>query len=314
LTENKRTLADYFDQRPRTTGAPDYTSPRYERLKRLVVNGQPLGDYDSDARLDRRAQKVFIEMQWTGIALVGCDADLEITSLQSLDEEHGKTTPDFEVMTKAGQRVLIEHSRLVVADEMQEQNARKNLLHRIQVAVDKRADFARGTFYVRFYSDSKLNFRDLRKATPELLAFLECVAQKPASATSLREAGPAFPTLHRLGVHVAYEPGSDLARVVVQAPMTLSSHSDDRRLFQERVDEKKAKFGGYNVGVPVWLVLSAESPTTPLKAISIVEQLRYVDSFDPRPFARVMLGCLTAGVTFSELGKLPKYTSLDTTG
>jgi hypothetical protein len=76
-----------------------------ERLRRLcaiVVDGKPLGDHPLNRTGSREEAKRVEELQWLGIALVGCDADLEVREVRTLLPRQGKATADFEVTMRSG--------------------------------------------------------------------------------------------------------------------------------------------------------------------------------------------------------------------
>lgn len=80
--------------------------------------------------------------------------------------------------------------------------------------------------------------------------------------------------------------------------------------------QKATKIAQYSSGGahPVWLVFGAMSFRQHFIALTLVQHLSERDDIDPAPFASVLVGCYTAGVTFTHAGKRPKYTSLTTTG
>lgn len=91
---------------------------RFERLCNVIVNGRPLGTYELDITRTKAEWKRFVEIQWAGFALVGCDADLQIAELRTQPERGDATTPDFEATLIAGGNVQIELVRLILEDEL----------------------------------------------------------------------------------------------------------------------------------------------------------------------------------------------------
>lgn len=85
-----RNLRDYFEEtRARIDGGPDHYAERRARMAAMIVDGCPVGDYETDVQRDYERWKRFEELQWLALALMSCDADLEFTEFRSLAPRHG---------------------------------------------------------------------------------------------------------------------------------------------------------------------------------------------------------------------------------
>lgn len=110
--QQPRTLRDHF------SAGLGPANGRLVRLCNLIVDGMPLGDYSANAANTPEEHKRFEEMQWLGIALVGCDADLELQQIRYVG--NAPSMPDFEGHTTTGHTVRIEVSRIIFGDEMEQ--------------------------------------------------------------------------------------------------------------------------------------------------------------------------------------------------
>jgi len=311
-----KTLANYIDESGvKVTGAQSASNARSERMKAIVIDDRPLGSYEIDMEYDKEGSKRFSEYQWVAISLVGCDADLELKEIRSLKPRHGKATPDFEATTRKGDVVRIELCRLIDEDEMKLWGAFGKIFPDVQKCVDEASgNGLNGEFLVRIYREGDIQGSDVASATEQLARFIKTDQRLQAVSDILHAAGPEYPTLHRLEVRVAHRDAKGRARVVFDPDVLQSDTKKGMELLLENFDCKKVKYVDYSDGYPVWLVFIAQSYSQRFISLSLVNSLRDNDTFDSRPFDRVLLGCYTAGVTFEKPFAKPRYTSLTTTG
>jgi len=308
-------LRDHFAR-----GRGDPHTGRFNRLCSLVLDGKPLGDYPLDIARSAEEQQQFEELQWLGIALVGCDADLDIDQVFYIG--HTPTLPDFEASTKSGQTVRIELSRVLFGRELQQNNYFAMIAGRAQQVLERSASTAKaGEFIYRVYNESvgAISRKDAERAAAEMATFIENDERLHAPSTTLYAATDVtlYPTLSRLGIHVTHSEDDGMPIRVLWDPM--SEQSDPAaavRQFDAVRSEKARKFSRYSESgkYPVWLAFGAMSLRQHFIALTLVNSLAERDDIDPSPFARILVGCYTAGVTISCAGERPHYTSLTTSG
>lgn len=304
--EQIRTLADYFEAaKSDVTGGPDFTMGRRSRMKDLIVDGEPLGDHAVDAPTEKKARSRFKEMQWLAISLLGCDADLELRDVRRLDER-SVPTADFEATTKGGEILRIELGNVVDEEEMRSDRAIRRIESEVQRRLSSNVAGMGGEFASHLYPGAAPIGSYVAPATAEFIGFIREIAAVAQPSRKLHPAGSKYGTLEKLGARLAYRGESVEPKFKLRAAHKVSDHSATMKSFMSLL----SKTGGY----PVWLVLAVESPVVPFLAIGFVQYLQSLNTIDPAPFERVLVGCYTAGVTFTDAGHRPRYTSLDTTG
>lgn len=309
-----KTLADYFEAaKSDVTGGPDFTIGRRDRMKSLIVDGRPLGDHEFDASTDKKARSRFKEMQWLAISLLGCDADLELRDVRRLDER-SVPTADFEATTKRGEILRIELGNVVNEQEMRSERAIRRIESEVWHRLSSNVVGVHGEFASVLYPGISPIGSDVAPATAEFIAFIREIAAVAQPSAKLHPAGSKYGTLQKLGAHLAYLSALEEPTFQLRAAHKVSDYSVTMNSFTNLLIKKKAKVGSYSGGFPVWLAVAVESPVVPFLAIGFVQYLQNLDTLDPAPFERVLVGCYTAGVTFTKSGQKPRYTSLDTTG
>lgn len=293
---------------------------RVERLCAIVIDGQTLGSYPTGIHRDREAEKRFEEMQWAAVALVGCDVDREIVELRSPEPRLGEATADFEAIVRSGDGVRLEVARLVFRVE-REQTEYFASIGGDANALLNRDDFAeKGTFLYRVYDPTRTRIgRDeVHLAVPELARFVRTtpgLLQNPNRLIAVKDERN-YPTLSRLQVSVFHNGVSGQTHLMWDPLIEPLDTAGAVKVFRDLLEGKAQKVPGYsdNGAVPVWLVIGVYSITQKYIALSTVQALASMDSIDPRPFTRVLVGCTTAGVTFTVANQRPSYTSLSSTG
>lgn len=295
---------------------------RLERLCAMIFDGHPLGDYPTDIPGDRESEKRFKEMQWAAVAFIGCNADFEIRELRSLVPRHGKPTADFEGTLRGGDIVRIELAGIVFELEQRQREYFARIAgDALELLIGRREPIiTEGTFMYRVYDPDgvRLDRHGQSQATAELARFIESNLRLRAEPTRLLLVDDAdqYPTLTSLGVYVFCQKPKGATHIMWD-PIRKPLDPDAALAEFDRVrTEKTTKFAGYSDdgSIAVWLLSNVESLEQTYIALSTVQALRYVDTIDPRPFSRVMVGCVTAGVIFAEPYRRPRYTSLSTTG
>lgn len=299
------TLQDHF---ARVLGVD--ADGRFARLCSISVDGVPLGNQRADVARNREEEKRFVELQWAAIALVGCDADLEVRELRSLAARHDVATPDFEAALRDGRTVRLELSCIVFGSENQ-QNKYFDAIARIaQQTLEKMPAYANaGTYHYRVYdpNGTKIGKDEAKVGAVELAAFIQSDGRfKKVSSSMYLAQADRYPILSRLGVHVCHDEPAGTPIGVMWDPMSEPADIQGALGVFERIrSDKGAKVAEYsdNGAVPVWLVLAAQSLKQEFLALSVVNHLEHVNTIDPAPFERVLVGCYTAGVTFLEDGR-----------
>lgn len=296
-----------------------------ERLRRLcgiVVDGKPLGDHPLNRTGSREEAKRIEELQWLGIALVGCDADLEVRELRTLMPRQGKATADFEAAIRSGRRVRLELGRVVFDVERQQNEYFARIAGEAQQILEQTKTYAdSGTFIYRSYdpNGTKIGASEASSAAAELASFIENDPRVQRQSVTLYPARDSvrYPTLTRLCVHVCHNEAPGTKVSVMWDPLIQTIDDGSAIAVLQRIQASKSvKVPEYSDGgaFPVWLVFVAHSLRQKFLALATVQALQHTTSIDPRPFARLMVGCFTAGVTFIEPFQQPRYTSLTTTG
>jgi hypothetical protein len=177
-----------------------------------------------------------------------------------------------------------------------------------------------GTFIYRVYDPSRTKIRrqDIKTAAPELADLIRSDPRLSCASRTLYPGSDAgrYPTLARLHVHVCRQSEGEATQVMWD-PLLEPLDSVAAIDVFNRIRLKKAiKVPHYSEDgkFPVWLVFGAQSISQKFIALSTVQALANVKTVDPRPFARILVGCYTAGVTFTKPFEKPRYTSLSTTG
>jgi hypothetical protein len=309
MPDTPKTLADYFEAtKVDVSSAPDYAAGRRLRLKSLIVDGRPLGDYELDAVSGKESAKRFTELQWLAISLIGCDTDREVRAVTSL-APRSVPTADFEATTASGS--------LVRVDEREKRllNAVTGIHSEVQARLDRGIPgVTGGEFSARLYPGADPTWGDVASAAAEFASFMQDIVRRRDPSVTLWPADSEYSTLKKLGACLAYLSADKPPRFFLRPALVTSNHQATLQIFERLVTKKKAKFADYSEGYPVWLSIAVESVITPFQALGFVQFLQGLDSFDPAPFERVLVGCFTAGVTFTKSRRRPRYTSLDTTG
>lgn len=310
--QQPRTLRDHF------AAGLGQANGRLARLCNLTVDGIPLGDYAADAARTPEERKRFEEMQWLGIALVGCDADLDLQQVRYVGR--APSMPDLEGVTNGGHTVRIEVSRIIFGDEMEQNKYFATIAGLAQQHLTQSAATAmEGKFIYRAYeSAGPISRVEAEQCAHEMANFITNDSRLRRPSTSMYNATDQtrYPLLARLGVYVCHSE-LDAPVTVLWDPMI--EPSDPHKALEQfsAVRRQKAgKIAAYSGGgiYPVWLVCGALSLRQHFVALTLVQHLAECEDIDPAPFARVLVGCYTAGVTFERVGQRPKYTSLTTTG
>ncbi len=315
MPDTPKTLADYVEAtKVDVSGAPDYAAGRRLRLKSLIVDGRPLGDYELDAASGKESAKRFTELQWLAISLIGCDADREVRTVTSL-APRSVPTADFEATTASGSLVRIELGNVVDEREKRLLNAVTGIHSEVQARLVRGIPgVTGGEFSARLYPGADPTWGDVASAADEFVSFMQDIVRRREPSVTLWPADSEYSTLKKLGACLAYLSADGPPRFSLRPALATSNHQATLQIFERLVTKKKAKFADYSEGYPVWLSIAVESVITPFQALGFVQFLQGLDSFDPAPFERVLVGCFTAGVTFTKSRQRPRYTSLDTTG
>jgi len=280
---------------------------RYDRLVALAFNGMPLGDYPLEA--DRRSEedKRFSEMQGLAWAVVGCKLDRAIANISFMSPP----APDCVVEFRDGSSVDLEIARIAFEDELQYRKTLIRILassnELLQIRIDPYT--IPGEYFFRFYDHGVPLPNQARKISEELVELVVSEISAMDPSTSFIKAGPAYPMLASLGVHVT--------RGDLEGPAHIATDGKPRpdfgKLlydgFYRMLDKKKKLFPGYNTSRPVWLAFYVETPGS--MTVGIVDEL-LGERIDPAPFDRVLVGSFTTGVAFVTAGEPPIYTSLTT--
>lgn len=313
--QSAKTLADYFElTKVHISGASDDMAPRRARWAALVIDGRPLGEYEVGVPRDKNADKHFVEMQWLAIVLVACDFDLEIREIRSLPEE-SDATPDFEATLQDGSVVRIELTRL--SDEREKRYV--GAIRGIYLAVNRALERGKpdsitggGEFWLRFYGAPAVTAVDIPNAARELYDFIVNDPRLRPVSRILHPAPPAYPTLYRLGVHVCHSDSDGTTRVQIQPSLLEADRKAVTNSLRERHKEKADKQPVYaRDGHPIWLACYVD--TALFYPVGVIHDLSQVDSFDPRPFDQVIVGCPNAGIVFEHPNSPPRYVSLAST-
>ena len=287
-----KTLRDHYQAQ-----MSDVTALLFERMLNVVFDEVALGDHLIEDGL--KDGKRFVEKQSLAYALVGCNADLEIDYIGSLNPTNANPTADFEARMFDGKTVRLELCRLIAPSEKVYLNILGEIARRAQAIVDSNRDpeIMRDTamYTLRCYGEVS-DAHDIDGAAAELVDFILTSVRHHAPSTRLWEAGEQWATLARIGAFVARETHEGRMHIV---PDPLRSRGDMEGAIAALAStfmKKKAKFPSYSDGKPVWLV--TYSDTQLFLPYGIIEQLRNTERFDPSPFARLLFGCFTAGVVF----------------
>lgn len=304
------TLRDYFHSQ--FQGGSDAL---IERLSAIVIDGQPLGGYETSIARNYEEQKRFEELQWAGIALVGCNADFDIREIRSVPPTGVGATADFEATLLDGSVAKLELARVVIGEDLQQASYYTKIARYAEDTL-RAACAAPTTFIYRAYDAKNIGEKDARRASDELAEFIQSEAGLRVRSTTLYRAGNAYPTLSRLGVHVChYEDGGAEARVLWDPLKKSVDRSALLAAFRSVFEKKRNNVRHYTAdGKPIWLVLGVPpSPYDMFRALALVQRLGET-TLNVSPFARVLVGCYTAGVEFEVGNESPIHRSLTPTG
>lgn len=297
------TLRDHFAEQFRNGD-----ERRFERLCSIVIDGRQLGTYEFDVTRTRADWKRFVEIQWAGFALVGCDADLRIAELRTQPERGNATTPDFEATLKAGGSGQIELVRLVLEDEVPQIKYYDDIGRETQVALSQGPYANAGEFIFRSQDGiHAIGNPEVAAIKAELATYIQTTPELQHVSTYL--VGPRlygrvneFPLLTQFNIAAVHRTTGAPVRVL-WAP--LPADFDDDQIVKDFVDgslrKKMDNFAkGYDTaGTAVQLLVAIPpSPIQTLRAASLIYTLRGYPSLDVGPFERVMFGAYTCGVTF----------------
>jgi hypothetical protein len=297
------TLLDHFAEQFRNGD-----ERRFERLCNIIVDGRRLGTYELDVARTKADWKRFVEIQWAGFALVGCDADLKIAELRTQPERRNATTPDFEATLKAGGSAQIELVRLILEDEVPQFKYYDDMGRETQAYLSQGPYANAGEFIFRSQDGiHAISKADVAAIAGELAAYILTTPELQHVSTYV--VGPRlyghvdeFPLLAQLNVAAVHRTTGAPVRVL-WAP--LPADFDDDEIVKDFVDgslrKKMDNFAkGYNTaGTAVQLLVAIPpSPIQTLRAASLIYTLRAYPSLDVGPFERVMFGAYTCGVAF----------------
>jgi len=263
--------------------------------------------------MDKESTKRVNEMEGLAYALVGCDLDLEITELRCLSPRGGRATADFEATMRDGRTIRVELARLIDADEKRYLDAIGEIITRARRVIDATPGIdmltGGGSIVIRFYGEVPMP-HDIDDASTELANVIVKDVPRKGVGTTLWPVGADCSTLHRLGAHWAHLTYDGTTVISADASPRMGNQQAATARLLPMFAQKRAKFSDYSEGKPVWLVFYSD--TQLFYPIGIVDSLRDVETFDPRPFERVLVGCFTAGVVFETPNEKPRYTSLQT--
>lgn len=298
------TLRDHVERtKLQVHGAPDLAAPLRERMLEVSFDEKALGNFELEEQ--KEPAKRLNEMHALAYALVGCDVDRELVDVHPMPTRKEIPTPDFEAVTCDGP-VRIELCRLVDA-EKRYLNALDQIATRVYrlLIADAAMACLTGTITLRFYGDMP-RASHIEMAVAELARALPSVAPYTPPSTTLWPFGVEYVTLHRLGAHWARTSASGSLQLQIEPNKGLSFRDDALRQFDKMFQKKAGKIEHYSDGMPVWLVMYDDTRVSyPLGTIQALSERQ---DFDPRPFARVLVGCFTAGVIF-EPALPPRITS-----
>ncbi|MGC2651231.1 MAG: hypothetical protein WA304_10565 [Candidatus Cybelea sp.] len=230
-------------------------------------------------------------------------------------------TADFEASMKEGSKLRIELARIVFELERQQNEYFASIAGDAERLLDQSNSFLNeGTFMYRVYDPegTTIGRHDVNIAAAELACFIQDHVQLRADPRRLLpvDDGERYPSLNRLGVYVFCADDEGPTHVMWDPLLEPLDPDAAIEVFDRVRIEKARKFPGYsdNGALPVWLVFGVQSLKQRYLPLSTVNALSHVDTVDPRPFARILVGCYTAGVTFIKPYQRPRYTSLSTTG
>ena len=265
-----------------------------------------------DAAIESLARGVFI-----------CDTDAKIVRVNAeatsilgytLDDDI-KTAWDVKVLlepeTVDGQTIRIELARLTDGEEKRYLNAFGEIARRAAYLLSRDANLEAvtggGHVYLRFYGSVPTPY-DIGEASKELARYVMAEVNSNPVSITLWPVAARYPTLNRLGAHVAHLDHDGPTTLVPDASPSRANMKNALASFVPMTGQKKAKVADYADGKPIWLAMYCD--TKLFYPLGVVQALAEVDDFDPRPFDRVLVGCFTAGVTFIEPDRRPIYTDL----
>jgi hypothetical protein len=303
-----RTVGDFHRSRRRDdSGGPDYTAPLYDRMLNLIFDGKRLDEHAIET--EKEAAKRLYEKEAIAYSLVGCNVDSEIAELRSACPPKS----DFDAVLRGGVVVHVEVARLIDPAEKRYLSALDKITRRTAGVLGGGPGLSAlakgGKIVLRFYGDTPAE-SDISPAVSELADFLKGWFRNTNPSSKLTRVDERWPTLRRLDTYVGRDDYEGPARLVPHVMRIKANQSVTLAQFDIMVNKKKARFANYSEGKPVWLVFYSD--TRLFFPLGLVEQLRDINTFDPRPFARVMLGCFTVGVVFEKPCTKPSYRSLST--
>lgn len=297
-----RTMADHVETtRVRVSPGPDHPSEWHVRLNGLRFDGRRLSEHLLTD--EKEPNKRLNEMLGLGHSLVGCGADFEIAEIRSLQPREGRATADFEATLRTAGTVRIELCRLADRSEKQYQDALNEIWRRTNEALRSTPDVlarlgTEDTFFVRFYDDVPTS-KDIAPAARELTALILDEGGRIPRTASMRRAGAHYPTLHRLGTNWTRLPDGENVGLRIDPLLHVVGRPNPKAAFRPMLAKKAEKFTSYSDdGIPVWLAFYVDSQIGVATAYATVEEIERDGGVDPSPFERVLVGCLTKGVTF----------------
>lgn len=167
-----------FTLRDRLAAGFGQADGRFDRLCKIIIDDVPLGDHSADGIQTAEERKRLEEIQWLGIALVGCDADLQIQEVRYVGT--APSMPDFEAITRTKQTVRIEVSRIVFGDEL-EQNKYFTMIAALAQQYLERSHSAAmdGQFVYRVYDENAgpISRIDAKQCALEMADFIARVLE-----------------------------------------------------------------------------------------------------------------------------------------
>jgi hypothetical protein len=292
-------MGDHIDDTRVLVNGRRGKSAVHDCLKAVMFDGIPLGAHV--LRNDREPNKRQNEMLALGHVLVGTGVDIEVSDIRSLSAAHARAAADFEASLLVGGKVRIELCRIANVTEKRCLDAVEDIERRTTAILNATPNIPGlfGTadpFYVRINARVPTR-RDVVPAAAELGRLVLSEGPSIPKSDSMRRVGPQYPVLHDLEVHWTRVKGKDLG-LQIERPRHLLGRFNGRDEFTHIMTKKAQKILDYSEGgqFPVWLATFVDTAFT--IPYGIIEAFRAGPPLDPVPFRRLLLGCLTNGVTF----------------
>jgi hypothetical protein len=294
-------MGDHIDDTRVLVNGRRETSAVHERLKAIVFDSMPLGAHVLTN--DREPNKRQNEMLALGHVLVGTGVDIEVSEVRSLTATSAHATADFEASMLAGKTVRIELCRIANVQEKRCIDAVEDISRRAVALLNAASDVPRlfggsDPFYVRINGRVPMP-RDVVAAADELAHLILSEGPSIRTSRSMRRVTARYPVLHDLEAHWTRIDG-DALYLEIEPPRHLLAPFDGRIEFAEIMVKKARKIHAYSGGggFPVWLATYVD--TAFKYPYGIVEEFRSGLPLEPAPFNRLLIGCLTNGVTFDD--------------